>query len=166
MKEQLIQAKSEGSRVIYVDECIFSSKTQLKRSWSNKHESISYHDQRRSIETMALLAGISEEQGLEHYMIKSRVISSDDFIEFLKVLRINNPKDQLTIFMDNLPAHKSRKVQDQLKELKMDQIFNVPYSPQFNGIERYWFLLKQEYKKKILQCMINEEEFEVKNLIQ
>jgi len=30
-------------------------------------------------------------------------------------------------------------------------IFNVPYSPQFNGIESYFSLLKSEYKKLILQ---------------
>ena len=33
----------------------------------------------------------------------------------------------------------------------MVPIFNVPYSPQFNGIESYFSLLKSEYKKLILQ---------------
>ena len=33
----------------------------------------------------------------------------------------------------------------------MVPIFNVPYSPQFNGIENYFSLLMSEYKKLILQ---------------
>jgi hypothetical protein len=31
------------------------------------------------------------------------------------------------------------------------EIFNVPYSPDFNGIESYFSLVKGEYKKLILQ---------------
>ena len=37
-----------------------------------------------------------------------------------------------------------------MKDLDMIPIFSVPYSPQYNGIESYWFLLKQIYKKDLL----------------
>lgn len=36
----------------------------------------------------------------------------------------------------------------------MRSIFNVPYSPDFNGIESYFSLVKGEYKKLILQKLV------------
>ena len=33
-------------------------------------------------------------------------------------------------------------------------IFNVPYSPYFNGIESYFSLVKGDYKKRILQQLM------------
>jgi hypothetical protein len=47
----------------------------------------------------------------------------------------------------------------------MIPIFNVPYSPQFNGIESYFSLLKSEYKKLLLQYLVKDEAFEVPALI-
>ena len=40
------------------------------------------------------------------------------------------------------------------KRLKARPIFNVPYSPDFNGIETYFSLIKGEYKKLILERLI------------
>jgi len=33
------------------------------------------------------------------------------------------------------------------KRLNINAIFNMPYSPDFNGIESYFSLVKAEYKK-------------------
>jgi transposase len=53
--------------------------------------------------------------------------------------------------MDNLRLHKTKAVTEACKRLKVRTIFNVPYSPDFNGIETYFSLLKGEYKKLILK---------------
>ena len=52
--------------------------------------------------------------------------------------------------MDNLQVHKTKEVAESCKELKVETIFNVPYSPDFNGIESYFSLVKGVYKKMIL----------------
>jgi hypothetical protein len=52
-----------------------------------------------------------------------------------------------------------------LAELNMLPIFNIPYSPQFNGIESYFSLLKLEYKKLLLKNILNEISYEVPALI-
>ena len=49
--------------------------------------------------------------------------------------------------MDNLQVHKTKEVLETCKRLNARPIFNVPYSPAFNGIETYFSLLKGEYKK-------------------
>lgn len=47
----------------------------------------------------------------------------------------------------------------------MTPIYNVPYSPQFNGIESYFSLLKGEYKKLLLKYLVKGQAFEVTDLI-
>ena len=56
--------------------------------------------------------------------------------------------------MDNLQVQKTKDVLETCKRLKARQIFIVLYSPDFNGIETYFSLLKGEYKKLILERFI------------
>jgi hypothetical protein len=44
-------------------------------------------------------------------------------------------------------------------------IFNIPYSPQFNGIESYFSLLKAEYKKLLLKNILKDNSYTVPTLI-
>lgn len=58
------------------------------------------------------------------------------------------------MFMDNLQVHKTDEVNHICKEKKVQKIFNVPYSPDFNGIESYFSLLKNEFKRRMLQQLL------------
>ena len=62
-------------------------------------------------------------------------------------------------------VHKAEAVTKVYAELEMTPIFNIPYSPQFNGIESYFSLLKNEYKKLLLKYLVKEQPFEVVSLI-
>ena len=52
--------------------------------------------------------------------------------------------------MDNLSVHKTRGMMELYKSLSITPIFNIPYSPDFNGIESYFSLVKASYKKLLL----------------
>ena len=56
--------------------------------------------------------------------------------------------------MDNLQVHKTKDVLETCKRLKARPIFNVPYSPDFNGIETYFSLLMGVYQKLLLERLI------------
>ena len=56
--------------------------------------------------------------------------------------------------MDNFRVHKTLEVAETCKQPHAKPIFNVPYSPNFNGIENYFNLVKAEYKKLILQKLV------------
>ena len=75
-------------------------------------------------------------------MIKEHSIDKDSFMEFILSLADHNQGVRLAIFMDNLNVHKTKRVNDLMTNLEIYPIFSVPYSPQYNGIESYWFLLK------------------------
>ena len=55
------------------------------------------------------------------------------------------------IFLDNLYVHKTKESYEIFKELKVTEIFNVPYSPDFKRIDSFFSLVKGEYKKLMLQ---------------
>ena len=106
------------------------------------------------IKTMAFLGAISDNEGLEAYTIHPNSITTKEFIEFVEMLSDKFHGQEFAIFMDNLQVHKTKEVLETCKRLKARPIFIVPYSPDFNGIETYFSLLKGEYKKLILERLI------------
>ena len=106
------------------------------------------------IKTMAFLGAISDTEGLEVYSIHPNSITTKEFIEFVEMLSDKFHGQEFAIFMDNLQVHKTKEVLETCKRLKARPIFNVPYSPDFNGIETYFSLIKGEYKKLILERLI------------
>ena len=103
---------------------------------------------------MAFLGAISDNGGLEAYSIHPNSITTKEFIEFVEKLSDKFHGQEFAIFMDNLQVHKTKEVLETCKRLKARPIFNVPYSPDFNGIESYFSLLKGEYKKLMLERLI------------
>ena len=61
--------------------------------------------------------------------------------------------------MDNLPAHKSDLVNRQLKFLKFEWIYNVPYSPEYNAIELAFSQVKKRFKELKLESLANCRKF-------
>ena len=55
------------------------------------------------------------------------------------------------MFWDNASVHRSRVVQEYLETEGIACVFNVPYAPQYNGIERLWALTKQNYRKQLTE---------------
>ena len=103
---------------------------------------------------MAFLGAISDNEGLEAYTNHPNSITTKEFIEFVEMLSDKFHGQEFAILMDNLQVHKTKEVLETCKRLKARPIFNVPYSPDFNGIETYFSLIKGEYKKLILERLI------------
>ena len=103
---------------------------------------------------MAFLGAISDTEGHEAYSIHPNSITTKEFMEFVEMLSDKFHGQEFAIFMDNLQLHKTKEVLETCKRLKARPIFNVPYSPDFNGIETYFSLLKGEYQKLILERLI------------
>ena len=117
------------------------------------------------IKTMAFLGAISDNEGLEAYTINPNSITIKEFIEFVEMLSDKFHGQEFAIFMDNLQVHKTKEVLETCKRLRARPIFNVPYSPDFNGIETYFSLLKGEYKKLLLERLIKGVKVDSQSLI-
>ena len=51
------------------------------------------------------------------------------------------------LFLDNCRVHHSEKASKFLEDNKVEAIFDVPYEPEYNPIERVWARFKAEFKK-------------------
>ena len=67
--------------------------------------------------------------------------------------------------MDNLSVHRAPAIIQQMEELDIPYIFNVPYSPQFNPIEYCFSKIKGNYKRKKLNMLLNGEDLNPVQLI-
>ena len=117
------------------------------------------------IKSMAFLGAISDNGGLEAYTIHPKAITTVEFVEFVEMLSAKFLGQEFAIFMDNLQVHKTKEVLETCKRLRARPIFNVPYSPAFNGIETYFSLLKGEYKKLLLERLIKGVKVDSSSLI-
>ncbi len=72
----------------------------------------------------------------------------------------------LTIFLDNLRVHHSKIVQKMFADLKIECIFNVPYTPENNPIEYFFSTLKCRYKKMRLEQMIQRKQKSSRKIIE
>jgi putative transposase len=68
---------------------------------------------------------------------------SDDFCKFLENVREFNPEKRICLILDNLPVHKSKKVQSKAMDLNIQLIYLPPYSPDLNPIEFIWKSIKR-----------------------
>lgn len=57
--------------------------------------------------------------------------------------RLSDNKRGLLILLDNCSIHKTKTAMKRAKELNIELLFNVPYSPWFNGIELVWAMAKK-----------------------
>ena len=152
-------------KIVFLDEAIFTHNTMFKKAWSSPYASIQIFEQSLKVKTHALISAISEDVGLEACAIHPKSIKAEQFIAFLEQLSIHFNRQPFAIFLDNLQVHKTKAVWGVMNRLDITPIFNIPYSPDFNGIESYFSLVKSEYKKILLQQLMKGEEFSVVSLI-
>lgn len=51
------------------------------------------------------------------------------------------------------------------QQLNITPIFNIPYSPQFNGIESYFSIVKSHYKKDLMKRLSTDSNIDAKKLV-
>ena len=107
----------------------------------------------------AVIAAISEEKGVDQIMIFSAAIDSNNFIDYLQKLRKRHGNAPLALFCDQLAVHKSQAVKPYYESLDIVPVYNVGYSPEFNGIEAVFSKVKALYNRQRLNCLVNKTLF-------
>ena len=155
MYQAVKRTRLNEKKLVWIDEAVFTFNTFRKRAWSAKHTNIDVRDCDAKIKTMALIAAISEDCGLEAYSILPRSINSEDFVAFIHMLVKRFNGMEFSMFLDNLRVHKTKTVLEVCRLHQVTTIFNVPYSPDFNGIESFFSLVKGQYKNLLLQQLMS-----------
>ena len=143
-----------------MDEVCFTKTSFVNRDWSRKHDNIKVDQARVYRGFRAVAAAVSMEKGIEPYTISEKAFKGPTFIDYLTLLKTKN-KGKIAIFMDNLGVHKSPEVWEFYEENDIMPLFNVAYSPEFNGIENVFAQIKRTYCKARLHKLANDEEWDM-----
>ena len=165
MHALLNQMEELKTPVVYLDETVFTFSTFRSKGWAHRRDRIKINDSDLKVQTLALIAAISEDGGLIDFAIHPRAINTEVFIAFIRQLSQKYGGGDFALFLDNLSVHKTKDAKLLFEELNITEIFNVPYCPQFNGIESYFAQVKATYKKLLLQHVISEVHVDTMDLI-
>ena len=102
MHKLLFLTKLWEMKIVFLDEAVFTYNTLSKKAWSSAYTSIKVKDSNIRIKTQALIAAISEDVGLESYMIHPRSIKTEQFVAFLEQLSERFDRKPFAVFLDNL----------------------------------------------------------------
>ena len=127
IKEVVRKLKFKQYRIIYLDECIFTTKTLKSIDYTLLKTPHRIAQTSINQPVFALIFAISEENGLEHYRIYKKLIDYEKFNEYLDELYVANKHDNIAIFLDNLKVHLKHEVTMKLNELDIETVQNVPY---------------------------------------
>lgn len=58
------------------------------------------------------------------------------------------------VIMKNYSIHHAKMVKELIYERNINAIWNVPYCPQYNGIELYWAQTKRHFRKHVTQIKV------------
>ena len=139
---------------IFVDECVFSCKTYKQMAWAETGHNVKQSEHLGAQPCVAVVAAVSMRRGMICFHARPKSFTAAAFQDFLQDLRDELPSGRVSVLLDNCSIHKARVTLAKAAELQMDLHFNVPYAPQFNGIEYVWNIAKQKFRKLQLQRML------------
>ena len=75
----------------------------------------------------------------------------------MKEIKRDNCGKKIAILLDNCSVHKAKRVREFAIGKKIELVYYKPYSPQYNGIDKLWALMKQMFRKQLTYMKIREE---------
>ena len=152
-------AKHEGRKFIYLDEINFTKRSVALREWSGKNSNLTIDQEEIYVGYRSVIATMTEEGGILHTRIQGKAVDSEDFIDYLNMLRYKMRVQPVALFMDQLAVHKSKDVKEWYSDLDIKPVFNVGYSPEFNPIEAVFSKVKARFNSKRLHHLVNKTGF-------
>ena len=154
MKRLLTRARNDDYRIIYIDETMFTRTTLPDIEWARPMENMTVNENVKNEPTLALLAGISKEQGIEHFMVFNKSVNKDKFKQYVDGVRVANPDAKICLFMDNLSVHSSEHSKKVMRDHGFRFIYNCAYQPDYNPIETVFSMVKRNFKALRAKKMI------------
>ena len=136
--------------LVFCDECLFNGKQLPNAAWSSKGENLQQQHMRKFEPCMAVVAAISSERGLIHYLMREKSIKAVDFLEFLKELKEKSP-NRIVLMLDNASIHKGKACKEFCLAHDIHIVWNVPYQPWYNSQEYFWQHAKKSWRERNLK---------------
>ena len=110
-------------------------------------------------EYQSVIATVSAEMGTVLLDIKPYCTTVDLMVSFVKKLSRKMKRRPFILYMDQLSAHRSKKVKEECRKHGITICYNISYTPELNPIETCFSYVKQAFKKRRLNALVNKAEF-------
>ena len=107
--------------------------------------------ERTQFPAQAICAATDRQGRVVAYAIEKKSFDRVSFLAFLKQLRQKVKRKKFNIFLDGCSTHHTAEVSEYCRRSNINLIFNSAHSPEFNPIERLWWLLKKIIRKLALK---------------
>ena len=141
--------------MIFIDEVTFSIKTFKPYAWSSKATNVTQEAHLGSQPCQAVVGAASASQGLILWHVRPKSFDAQGLRDFLTDLRESIGPGPRTLMLDNASIHRAKATVAHAESLGFNIVWNVPYHPEFNGIEYVWSIAKSHFKKVQLQRMLS-----------
>ena len=152
-KEQLFKLVNQYSLndILFIDETSIVLNNVPSYGWSGKGEKCEIK-QPVVTKRYTLLMGISTTK--IYYTITNDSIDHIKFNEF-----INTIDNTYVLFMDNARIHHNKILKKHMIDNNIDHIYNIPYSPEYNPIEKIFNTLKIQMRNNKINNLKSIERF-------
>lgn len=133
--------------IISIDECHIDTHITKKYGWNTKGIKINkslFSSQRKRC---TIICAVSNKKILHHMVINTSA-TSQSFTQFIKELIEINKLSNCYLLLDNASIHHSRYLKEYLATTTCSLLYNVPYSPEFNPIEKVFSKFKNTMRNK------------------
>ena len=136
-----------------------------KLDWSHKYQNSEVDYSQLNRDPIAIVAAVSRERGLELAMQFPKSVNVTKFKVFLDELRRINPYDNILLIGDQLSVHRNHTVKSRIDDLGFRLSFTPRYSPDYNGIESVFSMVKDNIKRQRLSAIVNNKRVNLNYMI-
>lgn len=145
-------AKEENREIIMIDECVFSQRSYKQYAWAAVGCNVTASVNWKSERAIAVLGAISSRRGLILWVHREKSMRGQDVEDFLgRLAALTDNIGDAVVLLDNATIHKTNAVRQMAEDKSINLTYNVPYQPQFNGIELFWGQAKKLFRDKVLE---------------
>ena len=127
--------------LVFVDESGFRLGGTPRYGWAPRGEDAPGSHIQGKWETITMIGAMALD-GFRGFMTIDAATSIEVFLAFVEQELIPNLSPEDIVIMDNLNAHKNKKVIEAIEKTGAHVVFTPPYSPEFNPIEKAWGKIK------------------------
>lgn len=152
----------EKKDIISIDECHFDNTLYTNYGWSQKGQKIFLKHHICKKERYTLICAINNNKVIDYKIIKNSA-NGEIYLEFIKSI-CSKVKNKI-LLMDNARIHHYHKLKEYMKSNSNKILYNVPYMPEYNPIEKCFSIIKNKIKRNKSEINLKEKIIkEIKNI--
>jgi len=139
--EQLKASLGPDERIYFVDAVHPDHQSQAARGWIRKGEKKTLQSTGKQLRLH--FAGALDLDGMNVFTKEYASVDADAMIDFFQGLEQSTDASKIYVILDNARANKNKKLDEYLKNSRIDPVYLPPYSPNLNAIERLWKIMRE-----------------------